>query len=390
MSKRNVPSATVSEERLGLKIWRRATGDAVLLDDWVAALMELPEGVLLTDGAEVVRYANPAAAEMTGWTLNELAGMPLQQLLSIEELTNIAAVRGAPNLRELKRYHCLLRTKSGERREVSVSVGRPRRADASSAIYLIRNVRRQREIERRLIAQLAEKHELEAFGRQASGVLHDLRHLNNLLSLTVKNFVRNGGDPVFRGEALGTLEDVAGQTSELLKKLSGVPATNGLTRQVTTLGDLVRRALDLLASAGRQHHVSATALHGLDRALLCEVDAAEMLRVVFNLLLNAYDAVKDEGNVAIRGEFDPEHSQVRLVIVDSGPGLPQAYLDNDLFRPFRTTKSGGLGLGLYQAKCIIEAHGGSLQVGNRGDCRGAMVTIALPAAATPEDLGAEA
>lgn len=350
---------------------RRADDAAEAVHAWAAPLMQFPEAVLVTDASDRIRWVNIAAAEMTGWVVAELSGMPLGQLLAMEELDQIARTRGMTGAGGLRRYHCMLITKSGGQCEVSVSVGRSGEADAGATIYVLRDLRRQREVEGRL----------EAFRRQASGILHDLRQMSNVLGLTVKNFLRHHEDPAFRDEALRTLEEIAGQTGHLLDRLAWPAPPAALRREPTTLGDLVRRALDLLASAGHRANVAATLVQGLDRSRACEVDTAEMLRVVFNLLLNAYEAMPDGGRVTVRGEDEADGPYVRLVVEDTGPGLAPSYLEHDLFQPFRSTKLGGLGLGLYQARAIVEAHGGTLQAANRHP-RGARFTIRLPGPCT--------
>src|SRR5262245_27907148 len=261
--------------------------------DWssaAAALMQLPEGVLLTDLTGHIRWANSTAAEMTGWPLTELRQISLARLLDTDELDRIARLRGTADPAGLRRYHCTLIARSGCRREVSVSVGRSQNAEGPATIYVIRDLGRQREIEGQLLAQLAEKHELEAFKRQTSGILHDLRHMSHVLGLTVKNFRRRHEDPVFRNEALRTLEEIAGQSGHLLNRFVRWAAPARLKCEPMNLGTLVRRALDLLACAGHRSNVTATLVHGLDQSLDCEVDTAEMLRVIFNVLLNAYEA----------------------------------------------------------------------------------------------------
>jgi PAS domain S-box-containing protein len=360
-------------------------GDAAR-QDWACAataLMHLAEGVLLTDATDRIRWANNAAAEMTGWTTAELGQMRVSGLFAREELDRIVRIRGTADPTGLQRFHCTLMTKAGARREVSVSVGRSPSDDRPATIYVLRDLRRQREVEGHLLAELAEKHELEAFKRQASGILHDLRHMSNVLGLTVKNFLRHHEDPAFRDEALRTLSEIAGQTGHLLNRWVRPATSSGLKREPTTLGKLVRRALDLLACAGHRANVETTTVQGLDQSLACEVDSAEMLRVVFNLLLNAYEAVQRGGHVTVRGELEVGGRHVRLVIEDTGPGLTQAYLNHSLFRAFRSTKPGGHGLGLCQAKSIVEAHGGTLQAANREDGPGARVTIRLPARPAP-------
>ena len=353
-------------------------GDNRLPDvEYFGILDRLPEGLLITEGMNTIRWANDEVAEITGWTAKELQGMRLDQLISRDELMAVAKARGVDPW-ALRRYHCLVRTKGGGRREVSVSVGQVRDPGAQATIFLLRDVRRQREMERRLLEQLGGKQEMAAFGHVASLVAHDLRHLSNTLSLTVRNFRGHLDDPAFRQDAVRALEDVAGKMKYLIEKLSGVPPRISLHRQPTTLGGLVHSALDLLAKAGRQAEVAATEVRGLERVLRCEVDIVEMQRVLFNLLLNAYEAIETQGRVWVIGQHDPSKGQISLVIEDTGPGIPQDYLETSLFRPFRSTKPRGLGLGLYHAKTMIEAHGGSIEVTNRGEGEGTRVAITLP------------
>ena len=89
-----------------------------------------------------------------------------------------------------------------------------------------------------------------------------------------------------------------------------------------------------------------------------------------NLLSNAFEAVGDlppgQARVALGASPDPG-GQVAIEVTDNGQGVPAALRDN-IFEPFMSTKSSGLGLGLAISRAIAEAHGGSLSVelGGRG------------------------
>lgn len=379
MSRRAVRSTRLGEGRRRSRLrtpLRLVSNNPLSALEASAALLRLPDGVLLTDERQRISWSNPAVARMTGWTKEELAGMPLGLLISREQLDAIASARGIePG--QLQRYHCLLQERSGEQREVSVAVGRAEPSSAAATIYVLRDLRRQRELERRLIDQLDENQALKAFGRRAAGVVHDLRHLSNLFGVTVKNLRRHRDDGAFVDEALRLLDNVGDQMRQLLGVLSAEPPHSGLRRQSTDLRSLVHHALDLLGGAGREA-VPPVALKGLGEPLLGEVDPDEMLRVIFNVLLNAFDAVKKDGHVTVWGETDITANCLRLVVEDNGPGLAANYVEHDLFRPFRSTKPDGLGLGLYQAKHIVESHGGTLVVANREDGPGARVSIVLP------------
>jgi len=103
-----------------------------------------------------------------------------------------------------------------------------------------------------------------------------------------------------------------------------------------------------------------------------------MLRVVMNVLLNAYDAARPVGGaVAVRAERSADGRTVRLVVEDTGPGFAPDYLAAGVFRPFRSTKADGLGIGLYHSRSIVQAHGGAIEAGNRPE-GGARVVITLP------------
>ena len=112
-------------------------------------------------------------------------------------------------------------------------------------------------------------------------------------------------------------------------------------------------------------------------------DKVQLQQVVLNLLLNAFDAMKDcpahERQVLVHGESDGMRS-VTVTVSDRGIGLSEEQLDK-IFQPFYTTKRGGLGMGLSICRSIIEAHGGRLWANNHLG-RGASFYFTLPVAST--------
>ena len=339
-----------------------------------AALASFPEAILLLDTGDRIWWGNRAAAALTGWPEAAFRGMPLEALIPPPEIRAIATARGVQTP-DLRRYHCTLRTASGEPREVSVAVGPG--ADGVR-LFLLRDIRRQREMERRLVARIEERQEVERRGREASGAVHDLRNLVNLLGATVKNLRRHRGDPECSEEGLRTLEEISGQAAHVLARVPAAPA--GAPARPTALDDLVRRALALLGRSGYAADVAATVVDGVPSSLTWRVDAPEMLRVIVNVLLNAFDATRPvRGRVTVRGEAAPGGHGARLVVDDTGPGFAPDHLAHGMFRPFRSTKPDGLGIGLYHARSIVLAHGGALEAGNRPG-GGARVVITLPGA----------
>jgi two-component system, LuxR family, sensor kinase FixL len=115
---------------------------------------------------------------------------------------------------------------------------------------------------------------------------------------------------------------------------------------------------------------------GLPQAL---GDKVQLQQVVLNLLLNAFDAMKDcpvyEREVKVRAETEGT-GVLRVAVRDRGIGLSSDKLEK-IFRPFYTTKRDGLGMGLSISRSIVEAHGGRLWAENNSD-RGATFYCTLP------------
>ena len=97
-------------------------------------------------------------------------------------------------------------------------------------------------------------------------------------------------------------------------------------------------------------------------------------KVVINLVINALDATDGKGPVVVEyGGGDIPF----IRITDNGCGMTPEFILNDLFAPFKTTKSKGLGIGLFQSRQIVEAHMGKIEVSSEPG-RGSIFTVWLP------------
>lgn len=136
---------------------------------------------------------------------------------------------------------------------------------------------------------------------------------------------------------------------------------------------LVRRV------AALEPRLAVTVTPGPPVVLLADPDQLE--QVLINLIRNATDAAlgQDEAPAGDRHEVRVRWlvtgTRLHLLVEDSGPGVPDS---SNLFVPFYTTKPGGSGIGLALSRQIVEAHGGTLELQNREDDRGAQARITLP------------
>jgi signal transduction histidine kinase len=93
------------------------------------------------------------------------------------------------------------------------------------------------------------------------------------------------------------------------------------------------------------------------------------------VVTNAVEAIEGEGAVTVQ-TFE-EHGWAVCAVTDTGKGMSHEFLQRSLFTPFRSTKNGGWGIGLYQAKGIVEAHGGTIEVTSR-EGQGTTFRVKLP------------
>ena len=119
------------------------------------------------------------------------------------------------------------------------------------------------------------------------------------------------------------------------------------------------------------------------------IDEKQIQQVLFNVILNAIQAMKDGGTLIV--ETDPveknNNTFVRVRIIDTGPGIPSDERDK-IFIPFHTTKTQGTGLGLPICRQLLEQHGGEIDVESRSD-EGTTVTILLPVTAEAQNMTSE-
>ena len=112
-------------------------------------------------------------------------------------------------------------------------------------------------------------------------------------------------------------------------------------------------------------------------SVLSLVDRDEIRKVIVNLVQNGLDAAGEEGTILVETGMNNGHAY--FSVSDTGCGMTKDFIENQLFKPFRTTKAKGLGIGLYQCKQIVEAHSGMFEVRSEAG-KGSVFTVYLPAA----------
>ena len=323
----------------------------------------LTMGVLLVDGSARILSANPAVREMLGDEAMELRGLPLADVLSVprvKTLDDLAALGGWTG--EIR-----LRSQGGDRPIPAFVAAIPEpEGDRHQVLVLDRSleVARERELER--------QGKLAALGEALAGVAHEL---NNPLTAILAH-AELGATCQEDAEVLDVVREQAERMHDLIRELLGFSRDESSGEKVE-LGPLVERLVRVQRMA---IPTGVTLEHSLEYEGPVQATAAKVEQILLNLVSNASYEVARDGGGRVRLITRGGEDDVRIMVVDEGPGIPEELLPT-LFEPFVTTKAEGegTGLGLAIARRLARGWGGTLRAENRPE-GGARLTLSLPIA----------
>ena len=227
-------------------------------------------------------------------------------------------------------------------------------------------------------AHLARAKRLAMVGKLAAGMAHSIRNpftsvkmrlfsLNRTLELTADQY-----------EDFEVISEEIRHIDTIVQNFLEFSRPPKLTMQSISPSMIVDRVIQLLSHRLKSYDVSVS----IDRNQnLPEIngDPEQLKEVLVNLIINACEAMKSDGELVIREETITSAAQlmnIAIYLTDNGPGIPE-HLQEKIMQPFYTTKDEGTGLGLSIAARIIEEHSGNLTVESTPG-KGATFCIILP------------
>ena len=218
---------------------------------------------------------------------------------------------------------------------------------------------------------LLEARKFESFTRMTAFVVHDLKNLVAQLSLMLRNAERHKDNPEFQADMLETVAHVEAKMRGLMVQLQekrSIDPPRALSL-VKTLENIRR------AKQGRRPEMELDVPPGGD-AFMVLAHFERLERVIGHVVQNAIEATPEDGRVSVSlVAFGPE--RVRIVVEDTGCGMSEDFIRERLARPFETTKTSGMGIGVYETRQYIRELGGEVSYESR-EGFGTRVTIELP------------
>lgn len=213
--------------------------------------------------------------------------------------------------------------------------------------------------------------QFESFNRMSTFVVHDLKNLVAQLSLMNANAEKHKDNPEFQRDMLETLNHSVQKMKLLLQKLSR--SENADKPLPLAVDQVVRQAL-ALKSAFEPHPQLLVEQSGL----LVLADRERLERVLGHLIQNAIEATPRDGHVLVRvGAAEGRSNAVEVEITDTGEGMTEEFIRERLFKPFDSTKSAGMGIGVFESREYITELGGALEVTSR-PAHGTTFKVVLP------------
>jgi PAS domain S-box-containing protein len=334
---------------------------------------DLPDGVVVADATGVVASANPAAVRILGIAASELVGKPLKVALPFVDPQGrdwwecTRPFTGLPSrVRQPERLLRLAR-QDGHDRSLLVTASYVRDADhqVTSVAVCLRDTLARSRSERsgaELVSVVA--HELRSPLTSVKGftatLLAKWERFNDEQKLHMLRTVNSDADRLTR--LISELLDVSRIETGRLE----------LRKQVVDLPELVRRDIASRVAAGEAEERFAVSIDGALDELWADPD--KLAQVIGNIVENALRHGGGTVTVAV-GTAD---GCATVQVIDEGDGIKREALPRIFTKFWHDAKRGGTGLGLFIAKGIVDAHGGSIEAGN-SDSGGAFVRFRLPA-----------
>lgn len=196
---------------------------------------------------------------------------------------------------------------------------------------------------------------LKVIGELAAGLAHEIR---NPLT-TLKGFVQMSKEKNYNIEPwFDVIMSEIMRVSELTAEFLQFSKPHIMNFRVHSLNDCVQRAINLLESESfMQGH---QLIYRTEAAtLMISMDKDKIVQLLVNLVKNAFEAMNEKGQVVL--ELSRENEHAKLLIRDTGAGIPESHLSK-IFDPFFTTKENGTGLGLAICHKIVQDHRGKISV----------------------------
>lgn len=340
------------------------------------------DGTIVSFNAAAVRQFGYAEAEVVGENVRLLMPEPYRH--EHDGYMHRYLTTGEKRIIGIDRV-VVGRRKDGSTFPMKLAVGEMKSGDKIYFTGFIRDLTEREESAARLheiqgeLARLARLNEL---GEMASTLAHELNQPLSAIANYVQGCARllRDMDDAVATRMRAALEETARQSlraGQIIRHLREFVTKGATDKAPENIRSLVEEA-GALALVGSRERGVRTVFDFAPGPATVMVDRIQIQQVLTNLMRNAMDAMHDSARreLVVR-TYAAQDGEIAVVVEDTGPGISEE-ISAQLFKPFVTTKPGGMGVGLSISKRIVEAHGGTMTV-SQNAAGGATFRFTLPA-----------
>jgi two-component system sensor kinase FixL len=336
-------------------------------------LATVPDAMVVIDETGHILSFSAAAERMFGYTEDEVLGENVSMLMPSPDrerhdsyLSNYMTT-GDRKIIGIGRV-TTARHRDGFTFPIELSVGEASLDGKRIFTGFIHDITQRQKVERRLqdlqseLAHVGRVSEMASF---ASSLAHEL----NQPLTAIANYCEAARDLIGGGADDETLETVrealdeaakeSVRAGQIVRRLRNFISRGETEQRVESLARLITEANALALVGSREHGIEVQVQLDPDADLVF-VDRIQIQQVLTNLIRNAIDAMIDSSqrSLVIRTVAEPDEF-VTVTVEDTGPGISES-VAAELFQPFVTSKSSGMGIGLSICRTIVESHGGRI------------------------------
>jgi two-component system sensor histidine kinase HydH len=330
---------------------KRSLQDTSAIKDQVVT--SLPVGLIATDKDGKLALSNNAAERITGINLTQALGKEPDSILP----SNFCELKKLLDLGESvseKEMECEFTLKKVVPVSISASKIINEEGEFVGRVFILRDLAEVR----RLQDEIRRKEKLAAIGDLAAGVAHEIRNPLSSIKGIASYYKAKFADGSEDKEMAGVMIEETDRLNRVISELLEFARPSKLNLKLSDLNELLKHSARLIQQEATVKNIQIH-LNLTPDAVEAEVDPDRLTQCFLNLYLNALQAMKNGGQLAIASATRVDGS-VSIDIKDNGSGISTDDLSK-IFDPYFTTKPKGTGLGLAIVHKIIEAHHGQIK-----------------------------
>jgi len=342
-------------------------------------------GILIDDIEGTILYSNDKAAELYGYTVEEMKKQSIKSLVHPDDIKMVLKfhTERVQGKNVFSRYVFRGVRKDGSIRYVELDANFYKKGDEviGTRLYIkdITERIKAEEEKEKLLSRLAYSEKMAGIGTLAGGIAHEFNNILQIMGGHVE-FAQRTKKPEDIDEALNVVTSHADKAAKIIKDLLTFSSAESSDKKRANIAELIDSVLLLTEENFKKHNIEV--VRKFQKVPQVEVNRGELQQVFLNMITNARDAMFSQGG-KLTIEVKGDGNRIETSFTDTGIGIKKEKLGR-ILEPFYTTKGSfgkddipGTGLGLSVSYGIVKRHKGTIEVKSQKG-KGTTFTVILP------------